>query len=602
MTDLSASSLLAFEALNFLEIFGAYDFLIRNSLILVVLGLSLYVMLNAGLFALPQVGFMAIGAYTAAIVGTEYQLPLAAALVLSAVASGVVGLALGSLLARLDGIYLAIATIGFSEIVRVTIRNLDVTGGAVGLVGIERTANDVVICGVVLAAVIGLARLRSTRYGRAMTAMREDVLMATHQGVNVRVYRSSLFAISAVLAGLAGCLNVHFTGFVQPDAFSFDRLVTILTATILGGMASVLGPFVGGVVVFGLPEVLRSAEEHQEIINGALIVLVIAFASQGLIPLARSNARRLVGLVPGRGHTEVVDVAMQVSRDGQSALAARPVEAAPTAEEVGDGGAFVAHNGGLLLEMSSLAKQFGGVKALKAVTLSLDRGEAFGLIGPNGSGKTTLLNLLSGVYRPDSGEASMLGTSLARLWGRPDELAGLGVARTFQNIRLISGASVFDNVIAGAYLRHDCGVVSTLVGTPASRTEAKAVRDAVWHAIDLVGIRHVGNAEIDELPYGLQRKVEIARALVRGPSLLLLDEPTAGMTPSERDEIFGLVQKLRRSGIGLVVVEHDVTSITQHCDRAAVLNFGEVIAIGNASEVVKEEVVIDAYIGRLANA
>ena len=587
--------------MDFVDVFGVYDFLVRDSLILLLVGFSVYLMLNAGLFAVPQVGFMAVGAYTAAILSTDLGWPLAATCVAATGAGALCGIVLGAALARLDGVYLAIATIAFAEMARVTIRNLDISGGASGLVGVDRSLNDIHIVGVLAVVTAVLARLNRTRYGAALRAMREDPLMAAHQGVNVRAYRMALFTAAGALAGLAGAMRAHFTGFVEPSVFSFDLLVTLLTLTILGGMAAVAGSWVGAVVVFGLAELLRTFEDYRNIINAGLILLVIAFAPSGIVPLAASFGRRLIAAVRGRSAGPAPPTSAFPSNAGSRGDSVVTPLRAPI-RLVRDRVDERAVDRDVVLDVRNLAKRFGGVHAVSGVSLSLRRGETFGLIGPNGSGKTTILNLLSGVYTPDAGTGSLNGSSLESLWGRPSRLTAAGIARTFQNIRLVDGQTVAENVRAGAYLRERSSLPSALTGMPTSRGEARRTTELVHEALRRVGIEQLAGDDVTGLPYGSKRKVEIARALVRGPSLLLLDEPTAGMAPEERDEIFELVESIRTEGTAVIVVEHDVAAITKHCDRAAVLNFGQVIAVGNATDVVAEEVVIDAYIGRLARA
>jgi branched-chain amino acid transport system permease protein len=556
-------------AMSFLDLFDVYAFLVRDSVVLVLVCLSIYVMFNAGLFAVPQIGFMAVGAYTAAILSNDLGVPLVVTLPASLLSGAVCGLLLGGVLARLNGVYLAIATIGFSEMVRVTIRNLDITGGPVGLAGIERSLDDMVVVGVPLAVVIGLLLVNRTRHGGAFTAMREDSLMAAHQGVNVRRYRTILFVVSGALAGLAGGMQVHLNGFVEPSGFSFQLLVLLLTAVIIGGMTRVAGPLLGALVVFGLGEVLRDFASYRNMLNGALIVAVVAFAPEGIsAPLQAWVRKALARVRPAAGpRREPPDV-------DRRALAHRA-----RADDV-------AAVGQPLLEVRDLAKHFGGVTALDGVDLTMHRGEIVGLIGPNGSGKTTFLNLLSGVYVPDRGTGTFDRRSLESSWGRPAAMTKAGLARTFQNIRLVDGLSVAENVRMGAYLEE-------------RRTLVKALVD---EALERVGLTKFSATDVGVLPYGLRRKVEIARALVRGPELLLLDEPTAGMSPAERDEIFDLVQTIRADGVGVLVVEHDIGSMTRHCDRVCVLNFGKQLAVGEPAEVLAEEAVIDAYIGRTVRA
>lgn len=226
---------------DLLSIFGAYDFAIRDALALSLVALSLYVLLSAGIFALPQVGLMAVGAYVSAILSVDVGAPFAISLAGGALASFLVALTLAGVLRRLSGIYLAIASIAFAETVRVAVLNLPLTGGAQGKVGIPRSANDLVIILIVVIATAGLLALKRSRFGLSIAAMREDSLMASHQGINIVRYRIALFGLSGLLAGTAGALYVHMSGFAEPSQFNFELLTQLLAMVIIGGTVFVTG-------------------------------------------------------------------------------------------------------------------------------------------------------------------------------------------------------------------------------------------------------------------------------------------------------------------------------------------------------------------------
>ncbi|WP_213576551.1 branched-chain amino acid ABC transporter ATP-binding protein/permease [Rhodococcus sp. USK13] len=586
--------------MDFFSNFGAYDFLVRDSLVLILVGASIYILFNAGFFAVPQIGFMAIGAYTSALVSMHLELPLFLSLICAILMGAAFGVLLGAGLARLNGVYLAIATVGFSEMVRVTIRNLEFAGGATGLVGVDRSLADLHLVVIVVVVFTILALVAKTRHGRAMTAIREDSLMAAHQGISTRMYRLALFTASGALAGLAGGMQVHITGFVEPSVFSFELLSDVLAATVVGGITVVAGPLVGGALMFGLAEGLRDLQEYRHLINGALIVLIVAFVPSGVYLLLKNgllSLANMVGLVrkPEPIAVDKVSFADLAPADGVSeaqAATSRALRKPIDCEES-------------ILRVDNLVKTFGGVKAVRGVSLDVKPGEVLGIIGPNGSGKTTVLNLLSGVYVPDSGDGVLASHPFRRMWGRPNHIMRAGLSRTFQNIRLIDGASVAANVRIGAYVEASGDDLLSRLGLGRLRhggQDHNASEEAVRHAMARVGIADIAGLDVASLPYGLKRKVEIARGLVARPEVLLLDEPTAGMTPTERDEIFDVVQSIRAEGTSVVVVEHDVGSMTRHCDRLVVLNFGQVLAFGPSEDVIKEEAVIDAYIGRAARA
>ena len=249
----------------------------------------------------------------------------------------------------------------------------------------------------------------------------------------------------------------------------------------------------------------------------------------------------------------------------------------------------------LLLEAKAVAKHFGGVKALRDVSLTIKRGEIYGLIGPNGAGKTTFFNCMTGLYVPDGGGFTFDGAPLVA--DAPQQAAARGIARTFQNIRLFGNMTALENVMVGHHVRTKAGVIGAMLNTAATRAEEAAIRQRAMDLLHYVRIEDRADDLAKNLSYGDQRRLEIARALATEPKLLCLDEPAAGMNATETEELRDLIEGIRRDGTTILLIEHDVKLVMGLCDRVAVLDYGALVIEDVPAVVQKDQRVIEAYLG-----
>lgn len=353
---------------------------------------------------------------------------------------------------------------------------------------------------------------------------------------------------------------------------------------VLGGNGSAVGSIVGAVLLTLMPEVLRFLKDYYMMVYAAGIVAVMIFMPGGIAGLVRGWA---VSQRLRTWWTSDSLAAHDVAAELKERHAGKTDFPLPN---VGGSG-----SNGTILAVRWLAKYFGGLKAVDGVDMEVRGGEIQALIGPNGSGKTTILNMLSGLYIPTAGEIVLDGTTVT---GRkPHIITAHGMARTFQNIRLFGELTVLDNVLIGQHSRSRAGLVRSILQLGSQQAEEAALRQKALEALAFVGLWGKEFAEANSLPYGQQRLLELARALVSDPKLLLLDEPAAGLNSAETEMLLDLLFQIRDRGITILLVEHDMSLVMNVSDHITVLNFGKKIAEGPAETIEKNQEVIDAYLG-----
>lgn len=538
---------------------------------------------NTGIVSFGHGAFMAVGAYLSGILTMPAALQRTALPELPAFLAGheasiwvslifvaLAGIAFaaltGTAVSRLAGASATIATLCLLIITHsIAVSAREITRGSQTFYGLPRVVDLTLAIGAAVVFIVIARWYRESRHGLFARAVRDDPDAASALGISPQRTRFASWCLSGAMMTVAGALYGHLLGAFSPASFYLGLVFAQIAMLIVGGIASVGGAVAGVLAVTLLQDAVRQLE------GGATLAGIAIPEVFGLTTIALGLTILLViwlrpaGLVgqfelgPGPG-------AALLSRFGRASLPAKAP--APVAD--------------VTLSAVSLSKSFAGVRAVDGVSFDAPSGQITGLIGPNGAGKSTLVNLLTRQYRADSGDTQFNGDALTRL--TPQQIAQRGISRSFQNLRLFSGLTVFENVLVGA------------MAAGHGRAEANAITLRELEAFDLGAL---APTQAMSLPYGARKRLEIARALAQEPKILLLDEPAAGMNPTETDDLADrLEQVAQERGIGILLIDHDLHFVNRLSKRIVVMNRGLLIAHGTPEEVRDDPAVVEAYIGR----
>jgi len=606
-----------------------------------------------GQISLAQAALMGVGAFTAAQVTNHLSIDYPIHALLAGAAAALVAMAIGMFALRIRGLYLAIATLGFQWALEASFLQWQPFSGGFNGIGVKNAShlrlpccdfqNDRVFYYLAWAAAIVLimmaANLRDSKTGRAWFAIRSSEVAAKTLGINVTRYKLLAFAVSGFIIGVAGSIKFNFIGQATPLDYNFQHSITYLAIAVLGGIGAIGGAIIGAIAYVFSDQWLFAHHWFNDFFQGktdilaaVLLVFTIIRNPAGIIGVredireriekrrtlkARRASRQVVLPVSGAQNVEPPADEPAAEPMDAGAGAAGPLEEPVQAETVVDHpivapelsvserlASYVQTRGrrdqrsdaAPMLEVRDVTIRFGGVVANDGVSYEVRPGEICGLIGPNGAGKTTNFNCVNGLLVPNSGAIRFNGTDISS--APVHERAKMGMSRTFQLMRLFPRLTVFENIMVGTHLGNESGFTANLLMMKRSRNEDKRNEERVHEIMGMLGISQHADHKVAGLPFGVLRLVELARALVTQPRMLLLDEPASGLDVSETDAFAEILFKVRdEMGHTIFIIEHDMRLVMTICDYIYVLEFGRNLAEGFPHEIQANPAVIAAYLG-----
>ncbi|MDQ3756357.1 MAG: branched-chain amino acid ABC transporter ATP-binding protein/permease [Actinomycetota bacterium] len=559
-----------------------------------------------GQISLGHAAFVGIGAYATGWASQALNLPFPISLPIAGLAGAAAAVVMGGVALRVRGLYLAVATLIFSwmadsylfrqpwvtEYASIPGRRI---GGERQFPAWDLTSRRAVyylVWALVVIALLAAANIRDSKTGRAFFAVRGSEVAAASLGIDVTHSKLVAFAVSGFMAAMGGAAGMVDSRVVSADQFTFSASLFFLAVAVVGGIRSLAGAIGSAMLFASLTELFFRVEAlsgYLEVVSAGLLAVVLLVQRGGLAAMAANGTARLRGfLAPADGD----------GGDQEEKGALRPVAAiAPALAKIDN---RPREEREPIVRADGLTVRFGGLTAVNGVSLEVRQGEVVGLIGPNGAGKTVTFNSIAGLVVPTEGRIELYGTDVTDL--PVHRRARMGVARTFQLIQLFPQLSVFDNLLVATHVHNPIGFVDSLIVTERAVRQEAAVRERATEVVERLGLGAVAGSRVADLPFGVLRMVEVARALVTGFRFVMLDEPASGLDNNETDKLVGVLRGLNADGITLLLIEHDVKMVTSVSDYIYVLDRGTLIAEGVPDVIRSEPAVVQAYLGKSHSA